>query len=105
MNDEEGKQSLLQRLHSETALIGWRNLQRFFAQGRLMRVDDSLDLVGIAAAFAGNQVSELEPLLKKGKIAAPDDLMARQWYENESELWCVVVAPYVLVQEKVADSA
>jgi len=100
MSEEKLNNSLLQKLHSETALIGWRDLQRFFAQGRVLRVENGINLVEIAVSFANDQTRDIQPLLEREKIARPDDDLARRWYENDVELWSVVVAPFVLVQEQ-----
>lgn len=91
---------LQQRLHQQTAQIAWRELQRFFAQGKVLQVDPGLDLVRVAIAIAKDDTATLKPLLAQQKVAAPDDDQARHWYKSDSVLWSVVVAPYVLVQER-----
>ena len=35
-------------LHAETAEINWKDLERFFAKGNLLRVSQELDLVDVA---------------------------------------------------------
>jgi len=91
--------SVLEKLHSETALMHWKDLQRFFAQGKVLFVDKSLNLVNTAALFANDSVTELEPLINSELVCAPNNDQARSWFEANVELWTVVVAPYVLVQE------
>ena len=98
MNDSE--KSTLEKLHSETALIHWSDLQRFFAQGNLLYVDSSLDLVQSAVWFAEDAAEQLAPHIESKAIAQPSNQQARGWYESNAELWAVVVAPYVLVQEQ-----
>ena len=93
--------SLIEKLHGETARICWLELQRFFAQGAVMQVADTLDLVKVAAWFAEDNHQELEIHFKSGAIAAPSDAQARTWYTQKAELWGVVVAPFVLVQERI----
>ena len=92
--------SLLEKLHNQTAQISWRELQRYFAQGKVLRVDADLDLVQIASALAEDNINLLTPLIEQQLIAAPSDDRARHWYEADTLLWSVVVAPYVLVQDK-----
>lgn len=77
----------------------WKELQRFFAQGAVLVVDAQLDLVKTATAFAEDRTDELEPLLAKLKVRQPSNDQARYWFDQNAELWTVVVAPYVLVQE------
>jgi len=91
--------SLIDKLHSETARIGWLELQRFFAQGLVMQVADSMDLVQVAVWFAEDDSEKLETHIKSGAIAPPSNVQAKTWYMQKAELWSVVVAPFVLVQE------
>ena len=96
----EQEQSILEKLHSETALMPWKDLQRFFAQGNLLYVDASLNLVQSAVWFAEDAVDQLAPHIESKTIVEPNNLQARDWYDSNVELWAVVVAPYVLVQEQ-----
>lgn len=90
---------LIEKLHSETARISWAELQRFFAQGSVLLVADALDLVQVAAWFAQDDTQALKPYIETGQVAAPSNDIAKTWYEQKAELWSVVVAPFVLVQE------
>ncbi len=100
MNDEPVTfNTVTEKLLSETALFHWHDLQKFFAQGVVLWVDESLDLVSVASMFANDDSNQLEPLLEALQIRQPTNDQARQWYGDDVELWSVVVAPYVLVQE------
>ena len=46
MNDEAEIEKA--KLNLETAQVAWTELQRFFAQGSVIRVDSSLDLIEVA---------------------------------------------------------
>lgn len=92
--------SLLEKLHSETARIHWHELQRFFAQGSVLLVSDKLDLVRVAVCFAEDDSEALKSYLDNGQVSPPTDQHAKDWYDDDVELWSVVVAPFVLVQEK-----
>jgi len=94
--------SLSERLHSETARISWHELQRFFAKGSVLQVADTLDLVQVAAWFAEDNTDKLEPHIAEGEVAAPSNEQAKAWYKHDAYLWSVVVAPFVLVQERIA---
>jgi len=100
MSDPNQPLTTLEQLYSETAQISWLELQRFFAQGVLMNVDPSLDLPEVAVLFAEDKALELEPLLNSGQVAIPSNEQARLWFDKHAILWSVVVAPFVLVQEK-----
>jgi len=92
--------STLEKLYSETARIPWAELQRFFAQGVVMNVDGSLNLLDVAVMFAEDSAEELQALVEAGQVQAPSNEQALQWYEHEAVLWSVVVAPFVLIQDK-----
>ncbi len=98
--NDEPKMSLQEKLHSETAQISWLELQRFFAQGLVLNVEGSLDLVEVAMMFAQDQSNELAPFIESSKVVAPSNDQARDWFEKEVLLWSVVVAPFVLVQQR-----
>lgn len=97
--------SLVQRLHSETALISWHELQRFFAQGVVLHVSEALNLVETAVLLAEDQVDKISELLDIGTVSHPSNDQARAWYEADATLWSVVVAPYILVQEQKPNTA
>lgn len=89
-----------QKLHEETALIAWKELQRFFAQGVVMWVDNSCDLVEVGSFIAQDQAREIEALMASSKFMAVGDDQAKKWFDQGTSLWSLVVAPFVLVQEQ-----
>ena len=99
-NTEFEQLSTKERLLSETARIAWKELQRFFAQGVVLNVDPELDLVEVACYVAEDDAQKLSELVKDELVVHPSNVQARNWYQQDAQLWSVVVAPYVLVQEK-----
>lgn len=93
-------QSMTEKLHSETALMHWLDLQTFFAKGMVLSIDKSLDLIKTAVLFAEDMADDLAPQIESEMITHPSNDQARAWYEENIELWTVVVAPYILVQEQ-----
>lgn len=91
---------LLEKLHSETALIAWSELQRFFAQGVVINVAPDLDMIELAVMLAEDRSEELKSVMDSGKVGPPNNELARAWFANNAMLWSVVVAPFVLVQDK-----
>lgn len=93
-------QELKQKLNLETSRIGWRDLQTYYARGHVVRVAADLDLLDVAAEL----VADNKPLFERWLVAeqvgevAPE--LARAWYERDAELWAVVIAPWVLVQDR-----
>lgn len=92
-------ETLWGELNSQTARIRWSELQRYFAKGLVVKVAPGLDLVEIALALIRDDAGEIEPMIADGKIVRANDDHARKWSETDPELWAVVVAPWVLVQE------
>lgn len=86
------------KLNLETARIRWHELQRFFASGAAVHVDGELDLVEVAFQVSEDNEIQVKAWVDAGQIAPVSDEQALAWYENDAEMWAVVVSPYVLVQ-------
>ena len=87
------------RLNTETAKIGWAEIQRFFAKGQVFIVAPELDLIDTAAMMIHDDKGTVEGWLQQDMLvqATTDD--AKRWNEVDPDLWAVVVAPWILVQE------
>ncbi len=90
---------LFAKLNLETAKIPWRELQRFFAQGKVLLVDEKQDIVSIAELMANNDADQVNTLIQEQKIKLVSDDQAKIWINNDQLVWAVVVAPWVLVQQ------
>ena len=97
---EELQLTAKERLLSETALISWKELEPFFAKGQLIRVDPSLDLVLTALAVVEDDSKKVADLMRSGKLQAVSGEQALKWLNGEPQLWSVVAAPWILVQDK-----
>jgi len=91
------------KILSETARIPWRELQRFFAAGKVFQVAPDLDLVDIAHALQQDELERVRPLTENGQLAPVSDEQAKAWFGDDAVLWAVVIKPWVLVQDKGAD--
>ena len=87
------------KLVAETARIRWRELQRFFAQGRVIGVDPTLDLIEVALGIARDEAGAIGAELELGRIVRVTDEQARAWLETDAEVWALVIKPWILVQE------
>ncbi len=87
------------RLNTETAKIGWEEIQRFFAKGQVFIVKPELDLIDTAAKMIQDEKRAVEEWLNKNWIAQATTEDAKRWHETDPDLWAVVVAPWILVQE------
>jgi hypothetical protein len=84
----------------QTARISWAELEIHFARGVVIRLAPELDLVAVAACFANDEKSFVDQWIKQGQLQPLDRLTAKRWSRGKADLWAVVVAPWVLVQER-----
>ena len=87
------------KVNLETSRIPWNELQRFFAAGVAIAVDNELDLVEVAYQFSIDNKALVEDWLKSNLIGPVSDQQASNWYNNNTDVWAVVVKPWVLVQD------
>lgn len=87
-------------LHAETASINWKDLERFFAKGNLLRVASDLDLVDAALEVSNDNKATVEKWLVEGLLTGVSNEEATLWSKGDSNLWSVVVLPWILVQNR-----
>lgn len=87
------------RLNTETAKIGWEEIQRFFAKGQVFIVANELDLIETAAKIIQDEKGSVEEWLDQKLILQATTEDAKRWNQSDPDLWAVVVAPWILVQE------
>lgn len=91
---------LYTKLLGETAKIDWQDLERFFAQGKLLSVARDLDLVSVAEAVASDDTQRVTQWVSAGLIERMQAATAADYAARNPELWAVVVSPWVCVQER-----
>lgn len=97
---EESSLPLHDRLNLQTARISWPELERFFARGRVLEITAALDLIDVAQALTEDDTEKFTTWTESGQVQHLTDTIAKQWVNNDSSLWAVVVAPWVLVQNR-----
>jgi len=98
-DSDQDPELLRAKIDQETAQIPWSSLQRFFAQGTAIWVDQGLDLVDVALAVAEDSAERVGFWMSEGSVSKVSDTQARDWIQNDAVVWAVVVRPWVLVQE------
>ncbi|MBA4290165.1 MAG: DUF2288 domain-containing protein [Pseudomonas sp.] len=96
----EQPSTLYAKLLGETAAISWLELQPFFARGALLLVDGRQDLIAVAEALAQNEQHKVAAWLADGVLSKAQDTHAEDLLTRNPALWAVVVAPWVLAQER-----
>ena len=101
MNDEiiqEESLSTSEQLNLETAQIKWLDLQVYFAKGKLLIIDNSIDLIKAASLIADNDTAKISELIESRKISFATIKWAKQHCTELTDFWAVVVSPYVVAQ-------
>jgi len=101
MNDASEKDPALirQKLNHDTAKINWGVLHEHQQQESVIAVSTDLDLIDVACDFTLDNRTQVKTWLEQAQIVKVSDEQAQQWKTEDRELWAVVVAPWVLVQE------
>ncbi len=94
------REILRAKLNLETGRLPWQALQRYFAMGNTVAVAPALDLVEVGVEFTEDNRDRVAGWLESGEVVPVSDEQARQWLDRDVELWCLVVRPWVLVQDK-----
>jgi hypothetical protein len=100
MPSDQSRDELLSKLNLETSQIKWRELQTYYARGHVVRVSANLDLLAVAAELAADNKATFEHWMSLGQVGEVTPDQARHWYDEDSELWALVVAHWVLVQDR-----
>lgn len=88
------------KLNTETAKVAWAELQRHHARGVVVCVSATLDLIDVAVAMAQDNGVDIKQWMQAGQVGKATDEQARDWLARDPDLWSVVAAPWVLVQER-----
>lgn len=91
-----------ERLQQEADVIAWPELARHFARGVVLRVAAGVDLIDVAEGLAADDTDQFQRWIDNQELARASDEDARRWHAHDTRFLCVVVAPWVLVQEQPA---
>jgi hypothetical protein len=100
MNESNEQELLRAKINGETARMRWEELERFFASGVVIAVAPELDLVDVALRMANDDEEAFMRWMNEGRVGRASDAQAAAWHEANTELWAVVVKPWILVQQK-----
>ncbi len=87
------------KIVSETAKINWKELETFFAQGKLILVDGSLDLIDVAFAISTDDAKQVAQWMESELVLRDFTQKAIAFEKDNKEVWSVVIKPWVLIQE------
>ena len=86
-------------LMKQTAVISWRELQRFFAAGKVIEVARGVDLVNVGLALVEDNAAAIKEGIDKEQVQIIPDTTAAQFVVTDASVWALAVAPWVLVQQ------
>lgn len=86
------------KLVAETAQVPWNELVTFYAQGKLILVCNTLDLVEVAYELSVDNTNQTKNWIETGKLLRNFNEQAKIFAQNKTKLWCVVIKPWVLIQ-------
>lgn len=94
------KEALIAKLNGETAIVAWKEIERFFAKGNVLLIEQGVDLIQCAADMSMDNGAAIEKLINAEKIQSMPIEFVKENCKPETEFWSVVVAPYILAQLK-----
>ncbi len=87
------------KIVGETAKAPWKELERFYAQGILILVDQSLDLVEVGFAISSDDAKQVNQWMEDSLLIKQFDQQALEWEKSNTDVWTVVIRPWILVQD------
>ena len=87
------------KIFAETAKIAWTELEKFYAQGKLILVSETLNLVDVGYSVSLDDATKIIAWMESGLLVKEFNNQAKTWHNEDAEVWSVVVHPFVLVQE------
>ncbi|HKM27213.1 MAG TPA: DUF2288 domain-containing protein [Thiopseudomonas sp.] len=92
--------TLYAQLLGETAQITWAEVMPQFAKGNVLWVASQHDLVAVAEYIINDDKKQVSALMQQKALHVLTDATAMDYAARDPELWAVVVAPWVIIQER-----
>lgn len=96
---------LYAQLLGATAQISWTEIMPQFAKGMVLWVASDQDLVAVAELIINDDKKQVSALMQQKALHNLTDEQALDFQQRDPELWAVVIAPWVLVQERKTPTA
>jgi len=93
------KIELRKSLEAECDYLTWQDLEKHFARGAIRVISTEANLINNAIDIAENNTQKISTALENNSIYEPSSTQALHWQQHNSNFLCVVVAPFVLIQE------
>lgn len=87
------------KIAAETAMIPWKELEKFYAQGKTILVSETLNLVDVGYSISLDDATKIIAWMESGLLVKEFSNQANTWHNENADVWSVVVHPFVLVQD------
>jgi hypothetical protein len=92
-----------QELAAKIDVAEWFALRAQLERGRVIVLDGLLDLAEVGVAVAADDVKAIERWIVSGLLGKPTAQQVESWdAEKGKRFLCLIVSPYVLVQEETS---
>ena len=91
---------LYAQLLGQTARMSWAEIMPIFAKGMALWVASNQDLVAVAEQIINDDKKSVSALMQQKALHHLKDEQALDFQQRDPELWAVVVAPWLIVQER-----
>lgn len=98
-------QTALEKLRKYSGNVPWSYLAPHYKTGALLYVDPSIELQTVGLALADDDAARIQAWLRSGDLVKPCDLHCQHWEASKTEFQAMIVRPFVLAQEIVANDA
>jgi hypothetical protein len=86
--------------------VDWFSLRAHLEHGRVILVDRMLDLAQVGYSVARDEVKVMERWIGSGLIGKPSAEQIARWDQQKGKPFlCLIVSPFVLVQEQGSDNS
>ena len=90
-----------QELAAKIDVAEWLMLRAHLERGGLIVVDPLLDLAEVGVGVTADDVESIERWLLSGLLGKPTARQIERWDEAKRDVFrCLIVSPYVLIQEE-----
>jgi len=90
-----------EELATKIDVTDWFSLRAHLERGGIILLDGMLELAEVGAAIANDEVKAVERWISSGLIGKPTAQQIESWdAEKGKKFLCLIVSPYVLIQEE-----
>lgn len=97
---EHSHEEICAILNEQTGQLSWPELEKHFARGVVLKVAAELDLIKVAASLVSDDKQAMSQWTESLQVDHANEKDAKDWHQRQPFFWAVVVAPWVLIQEK-----